>query len=90
MHIFERSLPTTSAAIQRYLASGAISGVGPVLAKKLVNKFGDDTLDIIENTPDRLTEIDGITVKKAEKISQEFKTTFAARSLMSYLNKFEI
>lgn len=90
VHIFERSLPTTSAAIQRYLASGAISGVGPVLAKKLVNKFGDDTLDIIENTPDRLTEIDGITVKKAEKISQEFKTTFAARSLMSYLNKFEI
>ena len=67
VHIFERSLPTTSAAIQRYLASGAISGVGPVLAKKLVNKFGDDTLDIIENTPDRLTEIDGITVKKAEK-----------------------
>ena len=90
VHIFERSLPTTSAAIQRYLASGAISGVGPVLAKKLVNKFGDDPLDIIENTPDRLTEIDGITVKKAEKISQEFKTTFAARSLMSYLNKFEI
>ena len=90
VHIFERSLPTTSAAIQRYLASGAISGIGPVLAKKLVNKFGDDTLDIIENTPDRLTEIDGITVKKAEKISQEFKTTFAARSLMSYLNKFEI
>lgn len=55
-----------------------------------MNKFGDDTLDIIENSPDRLTEIDGITVKKAEKISQEFKTTFAARSLMSYLNKFEI
>lgn len=73
VHIFERSLPTTSAAIQRYLASGAISGVGPVLAKKLVNKFGDDTLDIIENTPDRLTEIDGITVKKAEKYLRSSK-----------------
>lgn len=89
-HMFERSLPTTSAAIQRYLASGAISGIGPVLAKRLVAKFGDDTLDIIENHAETLTEIEGITKKKADKISQEFKTTFAARALMSYLSKFEI
>lgn len=89
-HMFERSLPTTSAAIQRYLASGAISGIGPVLAKRLVAKFGDDTLDIIENYAETLTEIEGITKKKADKISQEFKTTFAARALMSYLSKFEI
>ncbi|MBO5448076.1 MAG: ATP-dependent RecD-like DNA helicase [Ruminococcus sp.] len=88
--IFERSLPTTSAAIQRYLASGAISGIGPVLARRLVNLFGDKTLEIIESDPDRLTEIEGITAKKAKKIQKEFKTTFAVRSLLVYLSQFEI
>lgn len=88
--IFERSLPTTSAAIQRYLASGAISGIGPVLARRLVNLFGDKTLEIIESEPDRLTEIEGITAKKAKKIQKEFKTTFAVRSLLVYLSQFEI
>jgi len=88
--IFERSLPTTSAAIQRYLASGAISGIGPVLARRLVNLFSDKTLEIIESEPDRLTEIEGITAKKAKKIQKEFKTTFAVRSLLVYLSQFEI
>lgn len=90
VHMFERSLPTSAAAIQRYLAGGAISGIGPILAKRMVSKFGEDTLDIIENHPDKLLEIEGITKKKADKMSQEFKTTFASRSLMSYLGKFEI
>lgn len=88
--IFERSLPTTSAAIQRYLASGAISGIGPVLARRLVNLFGDKTLEIIESEPERLLEIEGITKKKAEKIQKEFRTTFAVRSLLVFLSKFEI
>lgn len=88
--IFERSLPTTSAAIQRYLASGAISGIGPVLARRLVNLFGDKTLEVIESEPERLLEIEGITKKKAEKIQKEFRTTFAVRSLLVFLSKFEI
>jgi exodeoxyribonuclease V alpha subunit len=88
--VFERSLPTTSAAIQRYLAGGAISGIGPVLARRLVKKFGDKTLEIIESEPERLTEIEGLTMKKAEKIQKEFKTSFAVRSLLVFLNKFEV
>lgn len=88
--IFERSLPTTSAAIQRYLASGAISGIGPVLARRLVNLFGDKTLEVIESEPERLLEIEGITKKKAEKMQKEFRTTFAVRSLLVFLSKFEI
>lgn len=88
--IFERSLPTTSAAIQRYLASGAISGIGPVLARRMVNMFGDRTLEIIESEPERLLEIEGITKKKAEKMQKEFRTTFAVRSLLVFLSKFEI
>jgi exodeoxyribonuclease V alpha subunit len=48
---FERSLPTTSDAIFRYLASGAIKGVGPVTAERIVERFGEDTLDVLENNP---------------------------------------
>lgn len=88
--VFERSLPTTSAAIQRYLSSGAISGIGPILARRMVKMFGDKTLEVIENDPDQLLEIDGITKKKAEKMQKEFKTTFAVRSLLVYLSQFEI
>lgn len=87
---FERSLPTTAAAIQRYLASGAIAEIGPVLAKRLVKEFGDETLEIIEKDPDRLLEIKGITQKKADKIHKDFKATFAVRSLLVYLNGFEV
>ncbi len=86
----ERSLPTSPSAIRRYLASGVIGGVGAVLAKRIVDAFGEDTLSVIENDPEKLTEIDGITLKKAQKISSEFKTTFAVRSLMIYLNSFDI
>lgn len=86
----ERSLPHTAASIHRYLASGVISGIGPIIAKRIVNKFGDDSLNIIENEPEKLTEIEGITPKKARKISDEFKTTFAVRSLMIYLSGFDV
>lgn len=88
--VCERSLPTSPSAIRRYLSSGVIGGIGAVLAKKIVDLFGEDTLRIIENEPERLAEIEGITKKKAQKISAEFKTTFAVRSLMIYLNSFDI
>lgn len=86
----ERSLPQTAASIQRYLSSGVISGIGAVIAKRIVSKFGDDSLKVIENEPEKLTEIEGITSKKAKKISDEFKTTFAVRSLMIYLSGFDV
>ncbi len=86
----ERSLPTSPSAIRRYLASGVIGGIGAVLAKRIVDAFGEDTLSVIENDPEKLTVIEGITKKKAQKISSEFKTTFAVRSLMIYLNSFDI
>lgn len=88
--LFERSLPTTSAAIQKYLSSGAIKGIGHILAKKLVKHFGEETLDIIENSPERLTEIAGITSKKAKKMQEDFKSSFAVRSLMTYMNSQDI
>lgn len=89
-HLCERALPSTCAAIQRYLASGVIKGIGPVLAKKIVKEFGEDTFDIFEKQPERLIEIDGITEKKAEKIISEFKNVFGIRSLMVYLSKYAV
>lgn len=86
----ERSLPQTAASIQRYLSSGVISGIGAVIAKRIVSRFGDDSLKVIENEPEKLTEVEGITSKKAKKISDEFKTTFAVRSLMIYLSGFDV
>ncbi len=89
-HLCERALPTTASAIQKYLASGAIKGIGPVLAKKIVKHFGASTLDVLENEPERLTEVDGITPKKSKNIIVEFKNVFGIRSLMMTLSKYAI
>lgn len=89
-HLCERSLPKTATAIQRYLASGVIKGIGPVLAKKIVKQFGDNTLDIFENEPERLIEVDGISPKKSIKILAEFKNVFGIRTLMMNLSKYAI
>lgn len=87
---FERNLPTTSASIYRYLAGGGIKDIGPVLAKQIISKFGDESLEIIENQPEKLTEISGISLKKAKKFSKNFKQTFALRTLMVYFNKYQV
>ena len=60
-----RSLPVEAGAIQRYLAGGVIKGIGPVTARHIVKKFGADALNIIENDPDQLATVDGITKAKA-------------------------
>lgn len=73
VQMFERSLPTGEASILRYLVSGALDSVKPVTAKRLVAAFGSDTLEIIENEPERLTEVNGIDAKKADAIHEDFK-----------------
>ena len=89
-HLCERKLPTTASAIQRYLASGVIKGIGPVLAKKIVQHFGDTTFEIFEKEPERLTEVDSITNKRAEKIMSEYKRVFGIRELMLHLSRYAI
>lgn len=79
------ALPSTATSIQKYLASGVIKGIGPVLAKSIVSRFGDEVFDIFEHEPLRLTEIDGISKKKAMKYAEEFASKFAVRRLMVYL-----
>ncbi len=84
----ERYLPATAAAILRYLSSGAVKGVGPATAARIVEAFGDRTLEILEKEPERLAEIKGISRAKAEKIADEYKKQFSIREAMIFLGGF--
>lgn len=86
----ERKLPADALNIQRYLASGAIKGIGPSLAKKIVDVFGARTLEIMEKEPTKLLEIRGISPKKCESIAQEVKEIFALRGIMTFLSQYGI
>jgi exodeoxyribonuclease V alpha subunit len=84
---FLRTSPPTSAdGIEKYLSSGMIRGVGPVYAKKLVRAFGDKVFDIIEATPDRLREVDGIGPVRATSILSAWAEQKAVREIMVFLH----
>lgn len=82
--------PSTINSIEKYLASGLISGIGPHTAKKMVEKFGLDTLDIIQYNPDRLVEIEGIGSIKAQKISEAFQEQKELKDIMIFLEQYDI
>lgn len=84
----EREMPKTSSDMLKYLSSGAIKGIGPKTAVKIIEEFGDQTFEVIENEPHKLARIRGISESKSEEISQEFKKQFAIREVMIYLEKF--
>ncbi len=77
--------PATLKGIEKFLGSGLIKGIGPVTAKRLVNAFGVDTLDIIENHPEKLAECSGIGPSKADKISQGFFLHRSIQDIMVFL-----
>ncbi len=81
----ERYLPEGSSAIYDYLASGAIKGIGAKLARLIVSEFGARSLDVIENSPEELVKLRGITSKKAEDISERFRRQTGLRRLMEFL-----
>lgn len=79
---YEKHLPEDKDGILRYLSSRAVKGIGPRTAVKIVDKFGDETFDVIENRPDWLAEINGISKKKALEISAAFKEASGSRGLI--------
>lgn len=85
---FERYMPTTMAQILKYLSSGAVRGIGPATATKIVEKFGEETFSVIENDYERLALIRGISRNKAKKVSEEFKKQFAMRETIISLESF--
>ena len=90
VELCERSLPSTAAAILRYLANGAIKGVGPVIAQCIVERFGEESLTIMEKSPLRLSEIKGISPAKAAKIGEEYLRQFGVREVMLFLARYQI
>ncbi len=82
---YEMVIPASLNGIEKYLGSGLIKGIGPVTAKKIVGRFGIGTLEVIEKTPERLVEIDGIGDKKVQMISKAFEEQKEIRKVMVYL-----
>ena len=80
----ERLMPQSANEILQYLSSRAIKGVGPKIAARIVNRFGDDTLTIMEREPERLAEVLGISDAKAQAIGEEFRLQFGMRHLMEF------
>lgn len=87
---YEQFMPSTSESILKYLSSGVIKGIGRATAKRLVENFGDKTLEIIQNEPSRLETIRGISHEKAAQISAEIRKIFGMREVMLYLEKYHI
>ncbi|MBE7075741.1 MAG: ATP-dependent RecD-like DNA helicase [Clostridiales bacterium] len=87
---YEVSMPKSLAGIEKYLGSGLIKGVGPITAKKIVEHFGEQTLDILEYTPQRLSEINGISEKKAIEIGFSFKEHREVQNTIMFLQGFNI
>ena len=81
-------MPSSTAGMYRYLASGVIKGVGESTAEKIIKKFGENTFDVIENAPERLTQIRGLSQNKAEKISEQFVSQKALRNTMAALQEY--
>jgi len=81
---FEKNLPEDEEGILQYLSSRTIKGVGPITALKIVNKFGSESFDVIENHPEWLTDIPGITMKKAAAISESFGEQSGIRGVMMF------
>ncbi|NLP41347.1 MAG: AAA family ATPase, partial [Veillonellaceae bacterium] len=82
---YKRIAPTSVKGIERFLASGAIKGIGPALAARLVKHFGIETLNVIEYKPHRLIEVEGIGTKKADVIRKSFTEHAELRELMLFL-----
>ena len=87
---FEKVMPQTLDALERYLANGTIKGVGPATAKKIVKKFGDDTINTIKYAPEKLAEIKGITRDKAIDISESFIESWEVWQIVGFLEKLTI
>ena len=85
---FEKNLPEDVDGILQYLSSRTVKGIGPVTALKIVNRFGSESFDVIENHPEWLTDIQGITMKKAAAISESFREQSGIRGVMMFCKDY--
>lgn len=87
---FEKIMPQTLDALERYLANGTIKGIGPATAKKIVGTFGEETINIFKFEPKMLSNIKGITEEKAISIAEEFIANWEIWQLVGFLDKFGV
>ncbi len=85
---YEKRLPEEVEGILQYLSSRTVKGIGPVTALKIVNRYGKDTFDVIERHPEWLTDIPGITMKKAAAMSESFREQNGIREVMIFCKDF--
>lgn len=90
VELYEKVMPKTVEAIEKYLSSGIIKGVGPSTASKIIKKFGEDTLQVIQFNPERLSEIKGINLDKAMKIGQVFDEQRELRDVIMFFQEYGI
>ena len=86
----QRQLPTTLNEMYLYLASGVVKGVGPATARLIVEKFGEDSIRVLEEEPERLAELRGVTPKRAQEIGASFRRQTAVRRLMEFFAAHQI
>ncbi len=90
METFEETLPATVYGMEKYLGSGLIKGIGPKYAKKIVGQFGADTLNVIEDQPDRLLEIPGIGRARVESIKRSWLEQMEIKNIMVFLQSHDV
>ncbi len=87
---WEETLPATAFGMEKYLGSGLIKGIGPKFAKRIVGKFGKDTLEIIECEPDRLLEVEGIGKQRVDKIKESWVKQKEIKNIMIFLQNHDV
>ena len=87
---FEKTIPKSLNAIEKYLANGNIKGVGPSTAKKIVDFFKEETIEILKNSPQKLSQIKGISESKAIEISESFNENWEVWQIVGFLERFGI
>ena len=87
---FEKLMPQTLEALERYLGNGTIKGVGPATARKIVEKFGDETLDVLKYDPSKLQKVRGISSERALEIAESFMESWGVWQIVEFLKKFNI
>lgn len=90
VEMMEIKIPSTTRGIEKYLASGTVAGVGAAFAKRIVDYFGEETLDIFDNEPQRLLEVEGIGKKKLERIRSAWSKQKDVRQVMIFLQQYGI
>ena len=87
---FSVTMPTTKEGIRTYLSSSLIKGIGPAMAARIVETFGEDTLNVFNDSPEKLLQVKGITQKRLDDILEGYQKSSSIRELMMYLSPFGV